>query len=119
VLGHTCTCQACDQPALTRVGLLKLASGAIRFILFFGEPATTLGSPQTNPYNGIIQRNVFGLKPAPRAEPVSDYAQQPPARIILTGITTILGDSRVLLKAPPPVGKPGEPQPEKSYKAIE
>jgi hypothetical protein len=64
---------------------------------------------QVEAYRTIVQRNTFGLKPAP---PPSPAGPPPPARrakLTVTGITTILGDKRVLLKADPLPGNPGEP----------
>jgi hypothetical protein len=72
--------------------------------------AVTAISPETpnNPYQSIVDRNVFSLKPPPPpAEPVE--VNKPQAlKITLTGITTILGNKRVLMKAVPTTAKPGE-----------
>src|SRR5437763_1437553 len=54
------------------------------------------------PYALIIERNIFGLKPAPAPAPTVESNRPPTAKIILTGITTILGDKRTLLKVLPP-----------------
>ena len=71
--------------------------------------------PQDNPYQSIVDRNVFALKPPP-PPPDPEAAKPPPVKITLTGITTILGNKRALMKAPAPPGKPGEPaKPELSY----
>ena len=54
---------------------------------------------QPNPYQAIIERNPFGLKPPP--PPVEAPAPTPttlPGRVILTGITTILGPPRAFLE---------------------
>jgi hypothetical protein len=70
--------------------------------------------PQNNPYQSIVDRNVFALKPPP-PPPDPEATKPPPVKITLTGITTILG-KRALLKSPAPPGKPGEPaKPELSY----
>ena len=54
-----------------------------------------------NPYQSIVRRNIFRLKPA--APPRSLQPPAPPLpEITLTGITTILGDKRVLLKVRSP-----------------
>jgi hypothetical protein len=60
-----------------------------------------------NPYQSIVDRNVFALKPPP-PPPDPEATKPPPVKITLTGITTILG-KRALLKSPAPPGKPGEP----------
>jgi hypothetical protein len=66
-----------------------------------------------NPYQGIVDRNVFGLKPPPPPPDVTP--PKPPAvKITLTGITTILGNKRALMKAPVSGAKPGAPT-EQSY----
>ena len=63
-----------------------------------------------SPYQGIVDRNVFGLKPMPPAVRPEDI--KPPAPDLnLTGITTILGNKRALLKVP---AKPPK-QKEESY----
>jgi len=58
-----------------------------------------------NPYQGIVDRNVFNLKP-----PVDPATLQPPAplppKITLTGFTTILGNKRVLFKVQQPPKPP-------------
>jgi hypothetical protein len=67
--------------------------------------AVTSGSP----YTGIVDRNVFGLKPpTPVAPPTAP--EPPPGNITLTGITTILGNKRALLKVSTP---PRPPEPAK------
>lgn len=67
-----------------------------------------------NPYQSIVDRNVFALKPPP-PPPDPEATKPPPVKITLTGIATILG-KRALLKSPAPPGKPGEPaKPELSY----
>ena len=69
---------------------------------------------QTNIYQPIVDRNVFGLKPPPPPTPPQTFSP-PPAKITITGITTILGDKRVLLKVLP-ASRPGNPvAPEQSY----
>jgi hypothetical protein len=71
--------------------------------------------PSATPYEGIIDRNAFGLKPPP-PPPDPEAAKPPPVKITLTGITTILGNKRALMETPPPPGKPGEqPKGKQSY----
>jgi len=70
--------------------------------------ATTAGAASESsgtPYQGIVDRNVFGLRPPP-PPPSPDANKPPPPKIILTGITTILGNKRVLMKVQIPA-KPG------------
>jgi len=46
-----------------------------------------------NPYQGIVDRNVLGLK-SPPPPPDPEANKPPPPKILLTGITTILGNKR-------------------------
>ena len=66
-----------------------------------------------NPYQGIVDRNVFGLKPPP--PPPTPESQQPPApKVQVTGITDILGKKQALLKVSVPA-KPPEPAKDQYY----
>jgi hypothetical protein len=62
----------------------------------------------TNPYQGIVERNVFDLRPPPPPAAVEAPVAVPAARITLTGITTILGNKRAYLKTQAR-GQPGQP----------
>jgi hypothetical protein len=67
-----------------------------------------------NPYAAIMERNVFALKPPP--PPVDPETQKPPPpNIFLTGITTIFGNRRAIMRTPPVPGKPGEAPKEQSF----
>jgi hypothetical protein len=69
-----------------------------------------------NPYQSIIDRNVFSLKPPPPPPDPAEANKPQVLKITLTGITTIFGDKRVLMKTAPPPGKPGEgPKTDQSY----
>jgi len=70
-----------------------------------------IGNVTGNLYQGIVDRNVFGLKSPP---PPLASTKPPPPKVWLTGITTILGNKRALLKMTPPP-KPGEPAKEQSF----
>ena len=63
--------------------------------------------PSGSPYSGIVERNVFGLKPPP-PPPGPEDNKPPPPKIFLQGITTFGGVKRALFKAQMPA-KPGEP----------
>ena len=92
--------------------MLSLLAGSLAFCEL--ASAVTTDSP-SNPYQTIVDRNVFSLKPPP-PPPGPEENKPKPVKITLTGITTILGNKRVLMKAPAPPGKPGEtPKPEISY----
>jgi hypothetical protein len=67
-----------------------------------------------SPYQGIVERNVFGLKPPP-PPPDPEANKPPPPRIFLQGITTFGSVKRALLKAQLPP-KPGDkPTGEQSF----
>lgn len=69
-----------------------------------------------NPYQTIIDRNVFSLKPPTPPPDPAEVNKAPALKITLTGITTILGNKRVLMKTAAPQAKPGEPpKTEQSY----
>jgi hypothetical protein len=76
--------------------------------------AQTVTAITVNPYQGIVERNVFSLKPAP-PPPSVDPPKPPASKIILTGITTILGMKQALMKTAATAGKPGEAKGEQSY----
>jgi hypothetical protein len=63
-------------------------------------------SANSNPYNGIVDRNVFSLKPKLIQEELPKEQPKPPVKLTLTGITTILGNKRVLLSAQIPARPP-------------
>ena len=82
------------------------------FALLTGSLGLTADVP-SNPYQGIVDRNLFSLKPAPKAEDNANPAGPAP-KITLTGFTTILGDKRVLFKVQMPP-KPPTPLKEESF----
>ncbi len=63
-------------------------------------------SSESGPYQSIVERNVFGLKPAPRPED-NPPPPPPPSKVTLTGITTMLGNKRALVSVAVQ-GKPPE-----------
>ena len=66
----------------------------------------------TNPYQGIVVRNVFNLREPP-PPPNPEDNKPPPPNIILTGVMSGFGPNRALLKTTPPP-KPGEQNKEQS-----
>lgn len=68
--------------------------------------AVTPDTPDS-PYQEIVSRNVFSLKPPP-PPPNPEDTKPPPSKITLTGITTIVG-KKALMKTPAPPVKPGTP----------
>jgi hypothetical protein len=75
-------------------------------------PGMLLADIPGNPYHGIVDRNLFNLKPLPKPGDILP-PPEPPPKITLTGFTTILGDKRVLFKVQ--VAKPPQPPKEESY----
>jgi hypothetical protein len=76
--------------------------------------ATAWAITADNPYQGIVDRNVFGLRaPPPPPDPNEVNKPQPP-KITPTGLTTILGNKRVLFKVQQPA-RPPEPAKEQSF----
>lgn len=64
-----------------------------------------------NPYQAIVERNVFGLKPPPPPAPPPEQPK-PPVNITLTGITTLFGKKRcfITLMSAPKAGVPAAPE---------
>jgi hypothetical protein len=81
--------------------------------LTLGVAAAIPARAARNPYENVTERNLFGLKPPP-APPSPDELKAPPPDIKLTGITTILGNKRALLKTQTPA-RPPQPAKEESY----
>jgi hypothetical protein len=72
--------------------------------------------PADNPYKGIVERNLFGLKDPPPPPDPAEVNKPQPSKIILTGITDILGRKQALMKIPAAPAKPGEtPKGEQSF----
>jgi len=84
------------------IGLLCLAGGLC-------ETAYA----DSNPYQGIVDRNVFGLRPPP-PPPSNEPVRPPPPAVALTGITTILGKKLAFMnvQVPPKPGEPAKPGPQ-------
>ena len=68
--------------------------------------AATAEDATGNPYDGIVARNVFGLKPPP-PPPDPESVKPPPPKITLQGITTLMGKKLALMKVMVPPSKPG------------
>jgi hypothetical protein len=68
---------------------------------------TGTGDASGSPYQSVVERNVFGLKPPP-PPPDPEANKPPPPKMFLQGITTFGGIKRALLKTQMPT-KPGEP----------
>jgi hypothetical protein len=68
---------------------------------------TGTGDSAASPYQSVVERNVFGLKPPP-PPPDPETLKPPPPKMYLQGISTFGGVKRALLKAQVPA-KPGVP----------
>jgi hypothetical protein len=81
-------------------------------LLVFGSAANTLRAASSqNPYGGIVQRNVFDVKP-PAPIPLVEAPPTPQMPDIwLNGLTDILGKKQVMMK----VRFPSKPPKEESY----
>jgi hypothetical protein len=76
------------------------------------------GDASGSPYQSVVERNVFGLKPPP-PPPDPEANKPPPPKMFLQGITTFGGTKRALIKTQMPA-KPGEPpKGEKSFVMVE
>lgn len=99
------------------MGWQKVRFGVLAVLLLASGGRVLAASTQANPYEPIVDRNVFGLKPPPEP-PAQPPPPAPLAKITLTGITTILGNKLVLMKVSIPA-KPPEPARELSLTLTE
>ena len=87
-------------------GLIWLAATVV---LVSGRESA-MADTKANPYDAIVERNPFGLKPppppAPPEDPSSKLPPAPLATVEVTGITSILSSKRALLEIVPGPGKP-------------
>src|ERR1051325_3533469 len=84
---------------------LVLATGAFPLLAISAE----------NPYQDIIERNVFSLKPPP-PPPTIEAPKPPTPKLKLTGLITFFNKKQALITAPPaPATKPGDQPREQSY----
>lgn len=84
--------------------LICLAGG---LVLSANARAVT-ADEQDNPYLGIIERNVFALKPPPDPSTLKTAESEPP-KITPQGIMSMFGRQQVLFKTLMPGSKPGGP----------
>jgi hypothetical protein len=90
--------------------------GGLALVALVSPAYALTPDPAANPYQVVVERNVFGLKPAPRPEDlIPPPAPTPPIQVKLQGITEgILGGKRqVLMKIMEPPSKPGTPPAER------
>src|SRR5947209_11064533 len=63
-----------------------------------------------NPFQSIVDRNVFGLKPPPPPPAAPEPPKPPLPPIALTGIMTGIGKKRALLEGTMPAKPPDQPK---------
>jgi len=97
-----------------QLNLLKLCITLSMLLPFCSSGAA---SSQQNPYKVIYDRNLFGLRPPTPVHKPEPLPALPP-NIILTGITTILGEKRAFLEITPPP-KPSTPAKSQSFNLTE
>jgi len=97
---------------------LKAGISALASFAFCAEALAIAPDSATNRFQAIPERNAFGLKPPPAIEPTQPLPPLIP-KLILTGITTILGNKLVLLKAVPTGNAPGQAMKEESLMLTE
>ena len=87
-------------------GLVWLATAS----MLVSGAGNSRADTKANPYEAIVERNPFGLKPPPPPAPPEDPSTKappaPPATVEVTGITSILSSKRALLEIIPGPGKP-------------
>ena len=93
--------------------VLKIVIGTVVFGASGALMQATVPEASPDHYHAITERNVFGLRaPAPPPTLTNPPAALP--KITLTGITTILGNKRALMKVIPAGEKPGQTNKEQS-----
>jgi hypothetical protein len=82
-------------------------TGFLGTVIVAGFSLGAFAETKDNPYQVIIDRNPFGLRPIPVVEPPKppEAPPPPPLEIKLTGITTLLGAPRALLEFTDPQTK--------------
>ena len=77
-------------------------------VVLGGTTVSVLADLRDNPYQSIVSRNAFALKPPPPPAPPPDPNQQPPSavEVFLTGISTLGGTKKVLLQVVDKAKKP-------------
>src|SRR6266496_3177881 len=90
-----------SHPVTCHLSLVTCLSLIVLVSTDSARAATTETDTPGNPYQAIVGRNVFSLKPPPPAVPPEDpLKKNPPPTIKLQGVQTILGRRQVLFKVP-------------------
>jgi hypothetical protein len=87
--------------------ILKISGCALAAAVVAAQAHALVPEIAPGQYQGITQRNVFGLR-SPEVITPPTAVSAPLPKITLTGITTILGNKRALMKILPVGLKPGE-----------
>jgi hypothetical protein len=107
-------------PILTGMLLVMITlcrRNVLLILVAFSAILATIVHARTNPYDAIVERNAFGLRPPP--PPVTETNQAPaetPVKVVLTGITSIFGPEQprafleIVEQAPPKGGTPVPPR---------
>src|SRR5262245_38061258 len=84
-----------------------LLAGSVALV---GLSADAAADTKSNPYDAIVERNPFGLKPSPPPpDPTSNApppAPVPTATVEVTGFLSVFSRNKVLLEVIPAPGKP-------------
>ncbi|HEV2391770.1 MAG TPA: hypothetical protein VG146_05330 [Verrucomicrobiae bacterium] len=91
---------------------LTICIGLALGLILVGNAGAVARNPSPDRYASIPERNAFGLKSPPQINVTSAPPQLP--KLILTGITTILGNKRALMLEAPPANKPADRPKEES-----
>jgi hypothetical protein len=87
-----------------------MLNGCLTLAALIASGQLVLADAKVNPYESIVERNPFALKPPPPPAPPEDPSSKtppvPPATVELTGITSILKSKKALLEIIPGPGKP-------------
>ncbi len=87
---------------------VKALGCACAGLAFYSAVAVTTDLSNNNPYQGIVDRNVFGLKDPPPPPPPPENAKPAGPPLTLTGVMNILGKDTAFISFQPPA-KPNEP----------
>lgn len=107
-LGWCARCACPIFPIMKRTTLMLNGCLTVAAVIASGKLA--FADAKVNPYESIVERNPFALKPPPPPAPPEDPSAKtppvPPATVELTGITSILKSKKALLEIIPGPGKP-------------
>lgn len=91
-----------------------MLSGALALAGLAGPACAIPSDAGGNPYQRVVERNVFDLKPLIPPPETNVAPVIPPAKVSIQGITDMLGKKQVLLKILETPTKPGQPPQERA-----